>query len=438
MTPSPELSRVPLQILKPKHMISRIEAFNYRCFDRLNIELGQYHVLAGANGTGKSTLLDIPLLLGEVLSRGLVPAFLESPSIAGSPRAQSLQELVHYGRGNAFGFAIEANLPEYLITNLLQYTPSTVPKDSQPRPIKVRYEIEFRIVNNIEIYVFQEILYIINHNLELTKNNSTVLGEKNNWLKIVERESGNPATLIPENHSSRISLRLEPQELALANIPRDVEKFPTAIWFRNLLEKGVMRYEPSWSMLRRACPPGQPQSLRSDAANLPWLVLNLQKQEPELLNSWVEHVKMALPNLTAIKGVQREEDYHAYLQLKYADNIVTSSGLSYGTLHILALTILPYLPQQSSLIFLEEPENGIHPRGIEVILQSLSSVYDSQIWVSTHSPVVLAHTDKEAVIVMRRSKENGAEAILGNQHPRLQDWQGKIDLGSLFAAGVLG
>jgi predicted ATPase len=76
-------------------MISRIQAFKYRCFDRLDIKVGQYHVLAGANGTGKSTLLDIPLLLGDILSRGLIPAFLESPSIAGSPRAQSLQELVY-------------------------------------------------------------------------------------------------------------------------------------------------------------------------------------------------------------------------------------------------------------------------------------------------------------------------------------------------------
>lgn len=49
---------------------------------------------------------------------------------------------------------------------------------------------------------------------------------------------------------------------------------------------------------------------------------------------------------------------------------------------------------------------------------------------------MLAHTDLESVIVMRGSKEHGAEAIVGNQHPRLQDWQGKIDLGSLFAAGV--
>lgn len=405
-------------------MISRIEAFRYRCFDQLDIKVGQYHVLAGANGTGKSTLLDIPLLLSEILSKGLIPAFLESPSIAGSPRAQNLQELVHYQQGNNFGFAIEANLPESIIANISHHLLS------QQRPSHARYEIKFFIVNNIELHV-EELLQII------TKSIST---EKNIHVsKIIKRGLDGVAVINTENDNDSITLRLEPQELALANVPRDSDKFSVALWFRNLLERNIMRYEPSWSLLRRACPPGQPKTLRSDAANLPWLVLNLQQQEPDLFNSWVEHVKMALPNLIEIKALQREEDYHAYLQLKYIGNhTVTSSGLSYGTLHILALTILPYLSQQSNLIFLEEPENGIHPRAIEVVLQSLSSVYDSQVWVSTHSPIVLAHTDLESVIVMRLTKEKGIEAIPGSTHPRLQDWQGKIDLGSLFAAGVLG
>jgi predicted ATPase len=102
------------------------------------------------------------------------------------------------------------------------------------------------------------------------------------------------------------------------------------------------------------------------------------------------------------------------------------------------MTIIPYLSNAPPLICLEEPENGIHPRAIEVVLQSLSSVYDSQVWLSTHSPVVLAHTELASVIVMRSSQENSVEAIRGNEHPRLQDWRGSIDLGSLFAAGVLG
>ena len=76
-------------------MISRLEALHYRCFDQLAIEMDAYHVLAGANGSGKSTLIDIPMLLGDMLSKGLLPALLETPSPTAGARAQSLQELIH-------------------------------------------------------------------------------------------------------------------------------------------------------------------------------------------------------------------------------------------------------------------------------------------------------------------------------------------------------
>ena len=168
------------------------------------------------------------------------------------------------------------------------------------------------------------------------------------------------------------------------------------------------------------------------------MVLHLKHERYELFEAWVEHVKMALPYLVAIDAVEREEDHHAYLKLTYQGGYtVTSSGLSDGTLRILALTILPYLSRAPRIICVEEPENSIHPRAIELVLQSLTSLYDSQVWVATHSPMVLAHTDLKAVIVMRGSAEGNAVAIAGPEHPQLRDWQGGIDLGSLFAAGVL-
>lgn len=37
-------------------MITRIEATRYRCFDKLDVELGDFRVLVGANGSGKTTL----------------------------------------------------------------------------------------------------------------------------------------------------------------------------------------------------------------------------------------------------------------------------------------------------------------------------------------------------------------------------------------------
>jgi predicted ATPase len=106
---------------------------------------------------------------------------------------------------------------------------------------------------------------------------------------------------------------------------------------------------------------------------------------------------------------------------------------------ILALSVLPYLPADvlPQLLVTEEPENGIHPQAIETVLASLSSIRDSQVWISTHSPVVLARTELADVLAARLHDDGSADVIAGDRHPRLRDWRGSIDLGSLFASGVL-
>jgi predicted ATP-dependent endonuclease of OLD family len=68
----------------------------------------------------------------------------------------------------------------------------------------------------------------------------------------------------------------------------------------------------------------------------------------------------------------------------------------------------------------------------------LSSVYDSQVLLATHSPVILGIAELDKVLCFSKTQE-GATAILpGDQHPALQNWHGEVNLGTLFAAGVLG
>lgn len=422
-------------------MISRIEAFKYRCFDHLDIKLENYHVLAGPNGSGKTTLLDIPGLLGDMLRRGVAPAFLEAPLAGGIARSQSLQELIFQKLGSYFAFAIEFQLPEFVQIELLSRVPTSVQKDERNHPTGLRYEVGFEVFNYNELHVRNEFLWIMPRDLTEPKSGWGIGGSRpqKTWRSIIQRELGEPASLAPEyQKGKKYTLKLEPQELALANVPRDAEQFPATVWLRDFLEREVLFYQPAWARLRQACPPGQPPTLRADAINLPWLVLNLKQQNPDSFEFWVDHVKVALPNLVGIDAIEREEDHHAYLKLEYESGYsVTSSGLSDGTLHILALTIVPYLNNPPGLVVLEEPENGIYPKAIELVLQSLSSVGNSQVWLATHSPIVLANTELEALVVMRCAKDGNVEAIPGTQHPRLKDWQAAIDLGSLFAAGVL-
>jgi predicted ATPase len=107
-------------------------------------------------------------------------------------------------------------------------------------------------------------------------------------------------------------------------------------------------------------------------------------------------------------------------------------------LRLLTLTIPAYLHDLEGTFLIEEPENGIHPRAIETVLQSLSSVYRSQVLVATHSPVALNMLEPLDVLCFAKDAAGATDIVSGDKHPALRDWKkGKPDLGVLFASGIL-
>jgi putative AbiEii toxin of type IV toxin-antitoxin system len=251
-------------------------------------------------------------------------------------------------------------------------------------------------------------------------------------------ESGRPVRIVSSGRGNTLVLRLNPNELTLKNLPLDETLFPASVWFIKMLQVRTILYEPDVSKLQQDSRLVSTKTVLPDASNLPWMILDLQQKHADMFDLWVSHVRTALPHLKHIEAIRREDGFHAYLQVTYeGEYTVPSYGLSAGTLRVLALTILPYLSNPPSIVCLEMPENSIHPQEIEAILQSLSSMYNSQFCISTHSPIVLAHTDLASVISMCGDGNDGIQAVVGEQHPHLCDWHGEIDLGSLFAAGVL-
>jgi energy-coupling factor transporter ATP-binding protein EcfA2 len=135
-------------------VISRIEAYRYRCFSKLAVELGAYNVLAGANGSGKTTLLDIPVLLGDLLTeRVCSAAFLESQPSRGSPRAHTLTELIHQDRGDDFVLVVEARLPQDVVHALVDTAAPSTKADATLWLNSLRYEVRFQVFNQVELHV---------------------------------------------------------------------------------------------------------------------------------------------------------------------------------------------------------------------------------------------------------------------------------------------
>jgi len=100
--------------------------------------------------------------------------------------------------------------------------------------------------------------------------------------------------------------------------------------------------------------------------------------------------------------------------------------------------LLPYLPGSQGIYFVEEPENGIHPKTLEAVYQSLSSLYEGEVLCATRSPVLLDLAKLSEVLCFARTEDGTTSVVQGDRHPALSDWRREISLGDLLASGVLG
>ena len=90
-----------------------------------------------------------------------------------------------------------------------------------------------------------------------------------------------------------------------------------------------------------------------------------------------------------------------------------------GTLRLLALTLPAYVPELDGIFLVEEPENGIHPRAVETMFQSLSSVLGAQVLIATHSPIVLNLVDPKDVLCFAKDGDGATSVVSGERHPEI-------------------
>jgi predicted ATPase len=105
---------------------------------------------------------------------------------------------------------------------------------------------------------------------------------------------------------------------------------------------------------------------------------------------------------------------------------------------MLALTLPAFLSGPPSLYMVEEPENGVHPHALEIIVKALAAIPGAQVFVATHSPLVVQQVGAKPLLCFTRDEKAGVRIVHGENHQALKDWQGSPDLASIFASRVLG
>ena len=209
--------------------------------------------------------------------------------------------------------------------------------------------------------------------------------------------------------------------------------------FENISPPASKRFVLNSLTIRQPSRPTRVSGFLPDGSNLPWVVDRLRRDNRDRHRAWIRHLRTALADLIDITTVERPEDRHRYMVYEYAGGLRVPSWLvSDGTLRLTALTLPAYLVDLQGIYLIEEPENGIHPRAVATVYDSLSSVYEAQVLLATHSPVVLNAASMDAVLCFAKDDDGSTDIVLGSEHPALDEWQGEVDPGTLLASGVLG
>jgi predicted ATPase len=411
-------------------MIARIEALNYKCLRYVRQGLRRFQILVGPNASGKSTFLDVPAFLKDLLTSGVEEAVLA--------RANSLKELVWKGQSDAFELAVEWEIPEARRRNGFRFC---------------RYEIRVSMGVQGGIVPNHETLWLKREEEDekpawrlfpaKPKAPSTIVIEPrkkapSGWRRVILRMPEGNVYFRSETSGWNAPFRIDSRKAAFANLPEDEERFPTAVWVRKVILSDLHRLMLNSQKMREPCRPDAPKTFQPDGSNLPMVVRQLREKEPQRFRRWLAHVQMALPNIEDITVREREVDRFLYLEARFREGLrLPSWMLSDGTLRFLALTLLAYLPTSDAVYLIEEPENGIHPKALELVFQSLSSVYEGQVLMATHSPLLLPLSEPKDLLCFALTPEGATDIVRGDQHPKLKEWRREVSLGELLAAGVL-
>lgn len=105
---------------------------------------------------------------------------------------------------------------------------------------------------------------------------------------------------------------------------------------------------------------------------------------------------------------------------------------------ILAYLTVLYLPEPPRLLLVEEPENGIHPKRIEDVLNLLRELVReqgrTQVVMTTHSPYVVDLFKPEEVTLCRRDADGATVAHRLSNSRTVREQLDIFSLGEIWTA----
>jgi predicted ATPase len=360
-------------------MLNRIHIQGFKSLRDATVELAPLVVLFGPNAAGKSNLLEALLLLSRLVGeRTLSEAFAEGirgyPLEAFTLADGGLEQLLH-GPMPHLRLEVEMSTP--------------LPAASRRRPDILSYQVE------VAIDPHSGRLSVQDERLEdLTANHKP--RHRNPCLEKMAREREGISTDVlairrqgSPSHPYEESVGL-PHTIVSNRQFTGVERYPLFDQLHQEIGTWRILYLDPIKSMRDPQPPRDVNDIGSRGEWLVPYLHRLKYQQPQAFDAVKRVIAMAIPTITALRTDLNEKRGELELSIQMDGLWLPSRVVSEGTLRLLALCAMAANPFQKGLVAFEEPENGVHPRRIEVVTRLLARASRSQqVIVTTHSPQVV-------------------------------------------------
>ncbi len=434
-------------------MITRLQVKGFKNLLDVDVRFGPLTCIVGANGVGKSNLFDAIFFLSELADKPFVEAVRR---IRGSERLRGLFP--------AHGEPCMTLVAEMLIPAVGE---DDFSQHAEASTTFVRYEVRLRFED--ASHQLQPRLRLEHESLSYIKKGDARrhLGfpHKKAWRDSVVVSRRTTPIISTEHNTVRLhsDRAKDPHKtkrgggqasaFPLDKLPRTVlssaknaDETRTAVLVRQeMLNWRLLQLEPT--AMRQPDDFESQSALTPTGAHIPAALFRIaaQQGDPAAEERVLSQVANRLARLVEGVGkiwIDRDEKRQA-LTLMMADRHgleLPASALSDGVLRFLALTVLAQDPQETGLICLEEPENGIHPQRIEAILDLLHEIAVNvdepvsddnplrQVIVNTHSPLVAGWVAPDELLFA----ETLATRVAGRRIPEMQlrylpnTWRNKV------------
>jgi predicted ATPase len=177
---------------------------------------------------------------------------------------------------------------------------------------------------------------------------------------------------------------------------------------------------------------------------------SLRDASPERFDALNEELTRWLPEFDRIVFSVPSQGMRRFGLRRKADSLqLFANDLSGGTLFAVALLTLAHLPNAPSILGLEEPDHGMHPRLLRRVQDAIYRLAypadygekrrPTQVVLTTHSPHLLdLFKDQPQEVVVANKNDQGVTFQRLTDRPRMDEILPEGPLGDLWYSGLLG